>query len=30
VATAVNARGDVIGDSLTAGDAGLHATFWHT
>jgi uncharacterized membrane protein len=29
-ATAVNARGDVIGDSNTAGDAELHATLWHT
>jgi uncharacterized membrane protein len=29
-ATAVNAGGDVIGDSLTAGDAGFHATLWHT
>ena len=30
VATAVNARGDVIGDSNTTGDAGYHATLWHT
>ena len=30
VATAVNARGDVIGDSNIAGDAGYHATLWHT
>jgi probable HAF family extracellular repeat protein len=29
-ATAVNARGDVVGESVTADEAAIHATLWHT
>jgi hypothetical protein len=29
-AVAVNARGDVIGNSEPAGEIGEHATLWHT
>jgi uncharacterized membrane protein len=29
-ATAVNARGDIVGDPDTAGGAATHATLWRT